>query len=125
MSKATGTYPAYVTVPPPPSAPAPSASAPQQAVINSQGQNLPPSSDQFQARLCACAQTPQKTCCRPARPWCFLDGCNQPPLSSVVRCAWALLRLFVHLAPCKPLLGACGTARQLARACLWQPTAVY
>ena len=50
MSKATGTYPAYVAASPP-LAPAPSASAPQQAVINSQGQNLPPSSDQFQARL--------------------------------------------------------------------------
>ena len=58
MSKATGTYPAYVSTSPPPSAPAPSASAPQQAVINSQGQNLPPSSDQFQARLCACAPAP-------------------------------------------------------------------
>ena len=55
MSKATGTYPAYVSTPPPPGAQAPSASAPQQAVINSQGQNLAPSSDQFQVRLCACA----------------------------------------------------------------------
>lgn len=46
-TKPTGTYPAYVPAPPV-TAPPPEA-APPAATINSQGQNLPTSSDQFQA----------------------------------------------------------------------------
>ena len=57
--------------------------------------------------LRACAQTPKKTCCCQAKPWCLLEGCDEPPVSTVVRRAsgWALVAVFVPSAPCKDLLG--------------------